>query len=153
MDSKILKSSDRNKPAAFREMMALLFAIIQNEAVIRAHIAKVLVLTDCIGLGYVFRLKDSSSKLLEVSLFLGTFTNLFVRYSTGSSLFMADLLTRQFNKIHLQENKEKISNLWAEIQPPLSKQHFGATLTPSMLSDLLANSPCAKYMDVFTKRK
>jgi len=98
MDSKILKSSDRNKPAAFREMMLLLFAIIQNEAVIRAHIANVLVLTDCIGLSYVFRLKDSSSKLLEVSLFLGTFSNLFVRYSTGSSLFMADLLMRQFNK-------------------------------------------------------
>ena len=28
MDSKILKSSDRNKPAAFREMMALLFTLI-----------------------------------------------------------------------------------------------------------------------------
>ena len=66
---------------------------------------------------------------------------------------MADLLTRQFNKIHLQESKEKISNLWAEIQPPLSKHHFGATLTPMMLSDLLANSPCTEYIDCFSKRK
>ena len=31
MDSKILKSADRNKPAAHREMLALLFAIIQND--------------------------------------------------------------------------------------------------------------------------
>ena len=83
MDSRILKSADRNKPAAFRETMALMFALMQNESVIRAYTSKVLILTDCIGLSYVFRLKDSSSKLLEVALYVGTFTNIFVRYSTG----------------------------------------------------------------------
>ena len=90
--------------------MALIFTLMQNESVIRAHTSKVLILTDCIGLSYVFRLKDSSSKLLEVALYIGTFSNIFVRYSTGASLFLADLLTRQYNKVYLNEDQEKISN-------------------------------------------
>ena len=53
MDSKILKSADRNKPAAFRETLALMFTLMSNESIIRAHLGKVLILTDCIGLLYI----------------------------------------------------------------------------------------------------
>ena len=105
MDSKILKSADRNKPAAFRETIALMFTLMANEAVIKAHLGKVLILTDCIGLGYIFRFKDTSSKLLEVALYVGTFDKIFVRYSQGSLLFLADLLTRQFNKIFSEDEQ------------------------------------------------
>ena len=55
--------------------------------------------------------------------------------------------------MYLNEDQEKISNLWAEIQPPLNKQNFGATLNPEMLTDLLAGSPNQEYLDIFTKRK
>ena len=133
--------------------MALLFTLMQNEANVRSHQAKVLVLTDCIELGYIFRLKDSSSKLLEVSLYISTFDNVYVRYSIGSSLFMADLLSRQWNKIFVNEDQEKISDLFAQLQPPLSKKNFGATLNPQMLTDLLSSSPQAEYLDCFTKRR
>ena len=124
-----------------------------NESMIRAHKGKVLILTDCIGLGYIVRLKDSSSKLLEVALYVGTFDNIYVHYSQGSSLFLADLLTRQFNKVYLGEEKQKISNLWAELQPAIKKENFTATLTPQMLTDLLASSPNEEYLDIFCKRK
>ena len=70
MDCKILKGPERNRPAAHRETLALLFTLMSNEAIIRSHNSKVLVMTDCISLGYIFRLKDSSSKLLEGSLYV-----------------------------------------------------------------------------------
>ena len=51
------------------------------------------------------------------------------------------------------EDEQKISNLWAELSPPIDKKHFHQTLSPEMLTDLLASSPCAEYLDIFTKRK
>jgi hypothetical protein len=91
--------------------------------------------------------------LLEVALYVVTFNNIFVRYSQGSSLFLADLLTRQFNKVFLGEDEQKISNLWAELQPPIKRENFKATLSPEMLTNLLASSPNEEYLDIFCKQK
>ena len=44
------------------------------------------------------------------------------------------------------EDEQKISNLW-------KKENFKATLTPQMLTDLLASSPSEEYLDIFCKRK
>ena len=83
----------------------------------------------------IFRSKDSSSKLMEAALYLSGFNNLHVKYSMGSSLFLADLMTRQNNRVHLDEDQGKISDVWADLNPPLSKRHLGAEITPEMLTD------------------
>merc|ERR1712055_67773 len=75
-----------------------------------------------------------------------------VKYTVGSSLFLCDLITRQFNKIELDNDDEKISAVWAKFSPPLKKKHLGAILTPAMLTDLLIKSPSAEYIDIFNKR-
>merc|ERR1712055_738553 len=77
---------------------------------------------------------------------------LHVKYTIGSSLFLADLITRQFNKIELDNDDEKISAVWSNFSPPLKKKHLGAILTPAMLTDLLIKTPSAEYIDIFNKR-
>ena len=84
-----------------RELLALMFCLMSNEHEIRAHKSHILVLTDCISLGMLLRMKDSSSKMLEIALYVGSFSNLYIRYLVGSSLFLTDLLTRQWNKVQL----------------------------------------------------
>ena len=153
LDSKILNGADRRKAAPFRETIALLYCLMSNENIIKSHPAKCLLLTDCIGLSQIFRSKDSSSKLMEASLYLSSFRNLHVKYSTGSSLFMADLMTREFNRVHLDDKQQKLSDIWSELHPPLDKQHLGAEISPQMLTDLLCAGPQAEYIDCFAKRK
>ena len=69
-------------------------------------------------------------------------------------MFLADLLTRQFNKVHLQNNEEKLSELWSQVHPPVKKEYVGSVLTPEMLTDLLITKPpFGEYLDIFSKRK
>ena len=79
MDSKILKGADHNKASSFREAIALMFALISNEAQIKSHESQVIVLTDCIGLSQILSSSNNNSRLLEFAVFLGTFSNLSVR--------------------------------------------------------------------------
>ena len=66
MDSKILKGSDRNKASSFREAIALMFALISNEAQIKSHESQVVVLTDCIGLAQILRSSNVYWNLLFI---------------------------------------------------------------------------------------
>ena len=109
-------------------------------------------MTDCIGISCILRSKSTNEKMLENALYISTFRDLHVKYTIGSSLFLCDLMTRQFNKIELDNDDEKISAVWAKFSPPLEKKHLGAILTPAMLTDLLIKSPSAEYIDIFNKR-
>ena len=117
LDGKLLKGCDRRKPAAICESLGIMFSLIANEAVIKSHPLHTVLLTDCIGLAAILRSKGTNSKMLEYALFLSTFPNLHVRYTVGSSLFYADLLTRQFNKIELCDDQAKISEVWSHFSP------------------------------------
>ena len=152
LDSKILQSSDRRKPAAIRESLGVIFGLISNENNIKSHPEKTLLLTDCIGLSCILRSKATNEKMLENALYISTFRDLAVKYTVGSSLFLCDLITRQYNKIELENRDEKISAVWAKFSPPLKKQHIGSELTASMLTDLLIKNPSSEYLDIFAKR-
>ena len=91
--------------------------------------------------------------MLEFALYLSTFSNLHVRYTVGSSLFLCDLLTRQYNKVFLHNDEQKLSEVWAQFSPPLKKQHVGAEISPEMLSDLLLAEPQKELIDCFAKRQ
>ena len=118
MDSRILKGADRNKASSFREAISLMFALISNENQIKSHEAQVIVLTDCIGLSQILRSSNHNSRLLEFAVFIGTFNNISVKYSIGSSLFFADLITRQFNRVYLENDRTKLSEMWVQLLPP-----------------------------------
>ena len=153
LDGKILKSSDRRKPAAVRESLGVMFALISNETAIKGHPQQTLLLTDCIGLSCILRSKETNEKMLEYALYISTFRDLHVKYTVGSSLFLADLITRQYNRVELCNDRNKISEVWSHFSPPLKKKYVGAVLTPAMLTDLLISSPNAEYIDCFNKRQ
>ena len=91
--------------------------------------------------------------MLEFALFMSTFTDLYIKYTIGSSLFFADLVTRQYNRVELCNDKSEISEVWSNFAPPLKKKHVGAVLSPAMLTDLLVSSPSAEFIDCFSKRQ
>ena len=130
----------------------MVYGLIENECTLKSHPLQAVLLTDCIGLSTILRSKGTNQKMLEYALFLSTFSNLHVRYTVGSSLFLCDLLTRQYNRVYLHNDAEKISGVWAQFSPPVQKQFVGAQLNPQMLSDLLLAQPHKEVIDCFAKR-
>ena len=65
----------RNKSAAFRELLAIISGVTDLETIIRSHQSEVIILSDSISLSLIVRQKFSNNKLLEISLFLSTFSN------------------------------------------------------------------------------
>ena len=93
-DSRILKQADR-KSSSFRELLAILWGITALECEIRSHGTDVVILSDCISL--LIRQKYHNSRLLEISIFLSSFSNISVHYITGANLYFADLISRHYN--------------------------------------------------------
>ena len=117
LDSKLLKNCDRKKPAPIREALAMIYGLMENESTIKSHPLQCTLLTDCIGLSTILRNRGVNQKMLEYSLYISTFSNLAVRYTVGSSLFLCDLLTREYNKVFLHNDEQKLSEVWAQFSP------------------------------------
>ena len=88
---------------------AIVTGVTDQEFVIRNHKSEVIILSDSISLSLITRQKFSQNKLLEISIFLSTFSNLTVLYFPGSGQFFADALSRQFDKIYLEDKSQNIS--------------------------------------------
>ena len=151
-DSRVLKQSDRNKPSSFRELLALVFAVKQMESQIRSHQGDVVILTDCVSLALIYKQKFHNSRLMEISIYLASFGNVSVQYVIGNSLFFADLISRAFNKIHLENEDSRVSKEFCEILPPMDRKHIGARLSPQMLTDLMLTRQSREYFNCFSRR-
>ena len=139
-DSKILKQSDRNKTSSFRELLGILYGIISLESEIRAHSSEVVILSDCISLSLLHRQKYHNSRLLEISIFLSSFSNISVYYVNGPQLYFADLISRHYNMVYFENSESGISQEFSEILPPADKKH------------VCLSKPLADYIDCFNRR-
>ena len=151
-DSRVLKPSDWNKTSSFRELLALVFGVIQMEAQIRGRNCEVVILTDCISLSLIHKQKFHNCKLLEISIYLASFGNLIIQYVQGPSLFFADLISRAFNKVYLENSESKVSQEFCELLPPVDIKHARARLTPEMFTDLMLSRQSKEYLDCFSRR-
>ena len=152
-DSKILQQSDRNKSSSFRELLGVVWGITALESEIRAHSEDVVILSDCISLSLLIRQKYHNSRLLEISIFLSSFSNISVHYVNGPSLYFADFIRRHYNMVYLENSESKISQEFSEILPPANKKYVGATLRPEQFTDLCLSKPTADYIDVSNRRQ
>ena len=131
--TRVFIRASRNKSAAFRELLAIVSGVTDLEAIIRSHQSEVIILSDSISLSLIARQKFTNNKLLEISIFLSTFSNLTILYFPGSAQFFADALSRQFDKIYLQDKNENISKYFGEIQPPVNRDLLVVNWTTSNL--------------------
>ena len=97
------------------------------------HQMQVILLTDAISLSLLHRQKYHNSRLLEISIYLGHFENLSIHYVCGPSLFFADLISRQYNEVHLQNSPDLNSKEWSELLPAMNLRNVGVTLTAGSL--------------------
>ena len=141
----------RNKSAAFRELLAIISGVTDLETIITSHQSEVIILSDSISLSLIVRQKFSNNKLLEISLFLSTFSNLTIVYFPGTAQFFVDALSRQFDKIYLENKTENLSKYFGEIHPPANKSFIGCKLNNQQFRDLLLRSSYTEKIDVFSK--
>ena len=64
-------------------------------------------------------------------------------------MFFANLTSRQFNEVHLQNDHDRISQEWAELLPPAQIKDIGSTITAEKLNDFLLARPKREYLDCF----
>ena len=81
---------------------------------------------------------------------MGSFENLSIHYVCGPQMFFADLISRQFNEVHLQNSPDLISKEWAELLPAANIKDVGATLSPEKLNNFLLSRPRKEYLDCFS---
>merc|ERR1712215_209777 len=151
--TRIFIRASRNKSAAFREMLAIVTGVTDKEFVIRSHKTDVVILSDSILLSMITRKKFTQNKLLEIAIFLSTFSNLSVQYFPGTGQFFADSLSRQFDKVYLEDKTSNISKYFAEIQPLTNRKYIGCRLNTYQFRDLLLRHSYKENIDVFSKRE
>ena len=64
-------------------------------------------------------------------------------------MFFANLTSRQFNEVHLQNDHDRISQEWAELLPPAQIKDIGSTITAEKLNNFLLTRPKREYLDCF----
>ena len=149
--SKLFSAPDRNKPAGQRELLGMIFSLVENEPLLKNHPEQVIVLTDCISLQSLQRLKSTVPRMLEASMFISTFNNVGIYYTPGVQLFFCDLISRSYNNVFLTR-PDNISAEWSKLLPPLDREkHAGARITPAQLTDLVMNNPTRELVDTFSK--
>ena len=94
MCTRVFIRATRNKSAAFRELMSIISGVTDLETIIRSHESEVIILSDSISLSLIARQKFTNNMLLEISIFLSTFSNLTIVYFPGSAQFFADALSQ-----------------------------------------------------------
>ena len=67
--TRVFIRASRNKSAAFRELLAIVTGVTDQEYVIRNHTSDVVILSDSISLSMITRKKFTQNKLLEIAIF------------------------------------------------------------------------------------
>ena len=94
-----------------------MYSVIALETEIRMHKISVIVLTDAVSLSLLQK-KNTNNRLLKISIFWGIFEEkISIHYINGPHLFFADLISRQFNLVHLENDPGKISQDWPQLLP------------------------------------
>ena len=83
--TRVFIRATRNKSAAFRELMSIISGVTDLETIIRSHESEVIILSDSISLSLIARQKFTNNRLLEISIFLSTFSNLTISLAQHSS--------------------------------------------------------------------
>ena len=94
-ESRLFIKAEKRQSIIFKEALSLLFALERCEKYIKASHNKVMLFSDAISLSQIQKLKNSSSKLYELSLLLTAYPNLQVNFIKGKYNSMEDLMSRK----------------------------------------------------------
>ena len=74
-------------------------------------------------------------------------------YFPGTAQFFADALSRQFDRVYLENETENLSKYFGDLHPPVKKNFIGCMLNNEQFRDLLLRSTYSEKIDVFSKRE
>ena len=79
----------------FKEALSLLLALQKCEKYVKSNQNTVMLFSDAISLSQIQKLKNSNSKLYELSLLMTSFPNLQVNFIKGKYNIFADIMSRR----------------------------------------------------------
>ena len=152
-ENRLFVKAEKRQSIVFKEALSLLFALERCEKYVKANHNKVLLFTDAISLSQVNKLKNSSSKLYELSLLLTAYPNLQVTFLRGKYNSMADLISRKiFNAIVSDDIVDPdILSISHDVSQLVNENVV--SLSHESLQEYLLNNNSSKYIDLLkTKR-
>ena len=92
-ESRLFIKSEKRQSIVYKEALSLLLSLERCEKYIKGNFNKILLFSDVISLSQIQRLKNTSSKLYELSLLISSYPNLQITFLKGKYNAMADLMS------------------------------------------------------------
>ena len=152
-ESRLFIKSEKRQSIIYKEALSLLFSLERCEKYIKSNFNKVLLFTDAISLSLIQKLKNTSSKLYELSLLLSSYPNLQVTFLKGRYNSMADLMSRKiFDAIITDDITDPdVLSISHDVTQLLNEEVI--SLSHESLQKYLLNHNSSEYIDLLkTKR-
>ena len=151
--TKLFSAAEIRYSPVQKESMALSFALQKGEPYIRGNTKETLCLCDASSLQYIRRSKLYHSKQYNDAIYISSLPRLSVLYTSGRSLLLSDILTRQFQNIYLKNNLS-LSQEMTKLIPPLNQLKIKelTKLNSELLTDYILSTPRQELIDVWPKR-
>ena len=151
--TKLYSAAELKQSPVQKESLAFCFALHKFEPYIRASCKETISLCDASSLQFIQRNKLYHSKQFNEAIWLSSLPNLSVCFTSGKSLLLSDILSRQYQEIFLQHNLT-LSKEMCSLIPPLNQYNIPelTKLGPEALTDFLLSNPEPETIDVWPKR-
>ena len=151
--TKLFSAAEIKQSPVQKESLAFCFALHKFEPYIRASCRETISLCDASSLQFLQRNKLYHSKQFNEAIWLSSLPNLSICFTSGKSLLLSDILSRQYQDIFLQHNLT-LSKEMCSLIPPLSQYNIPelTKLKPEALTDFLLSTPAPETIDVWPKR-
>ena len=152
-ESRLFIKSEKRQSIVYKEALSLLLSLERCEKYIKGNFNKILLFSDAISLSQIQRLKNTSSKLYELSLLISSYPNLQITFLKGKYNSMADLISRTVFDAIIKDNitDSDILSISHDVTQLMDQDVI--SLNHESLQEYLLNNNSSKYIDLLTNKK
>ena len=152
-ESKLYVKSEKRTSIIFKEALSLLFALQKTEKYIKSSHNTVMLFSDASSLSQIKNLKNSNSKLYELSLLLTSFPNLQVNFIKGRYNCFADIMSRRVFSAILNDDivDPDILSISQDVRQLLKNDMI--SMSHQSLNEYLLENNKSKMIDLMTTKR
>ena len=151
-ESRLFVKSEKRTSIVFKEALSLLLALQKCEKYVKSNQNTVMLFSDAISLSQIQKLKNSNSKLYELSLLMTSFPNLQVNFIKGRWNIFADIMSRRIFSAILNDDiiDSDILSISHDVKPLLDNEII--SLSHQSLNEYLLNHNSGNVVGWLKKR-
>ena len=152
-ESRLFVKSEKRTSIVFKEALSLLLALQKCEKYVKSNQNTVMLFSDAISLSQIQKLKNSNSKLYELSLLMTSFPNLQVNFIKGRWNIFADIMSRRiFSAVLNDETLDSdILSISHDVRQLLDDEMI--SLSHQSLNEYLLNHNNGDMIDLLKKKR